>query len=108
MALETRRTGTREWLQGTLLTVASVTYLSPIENDAAIIRLAQPAKGVARSAILLSDSDPPRVGGPVWLSGFPLNVPTVVTHQGFGSGLSKDGRVIVLQAPIEGTRAAWC
>jgi len=89
-----------ESYSGTLLSVPSASDPSPIEHDFAIIRLARPAKGVTRAAQLMRDAYRPQVGEPIVFSGFPLDVPTMITHQGFVSGVSKDGRLIVLQAPI--------
>jgi|CXWL01.1.fsa_nt_gi S1-C subfamily serine protease len=73
---------------------------APLQFDFAILELARepnsklPFLDIANGLLL------PEVGVEVLFSGYPLQTPAMVTHKGMVSGISSDGSIICIQAPV--------
>lgn len=88
-----------EEIPAVCITPASATDMTPQFNDFAVLRLAHPPQR-SRPGMTLAPGGPPEVGADVLFSGFPLSVPTMVTHKGYLSGVTGNLRLLCIQAPV--------
>lgn len=72
--------------------------LEPILRDFSVLRLLKPYAN--KRIALLKEKNIPRVLTPIIFSGYPLATPTMVSHLGTVSGVTKDTSLICIQAPI--------
>lgn len=73
---------------------------SPLLSDFAILKLSSKPSVVIKPNSLIKNDTPPAVGAEVVFSGYPLATPSMVTHKGMVSGVSKDANIICIQAAI--------
>lgn len=72
----------------------------PILNDFAILKLKNKPKSHIISNPLFRGKSLPIIGSDIVFSGYPLDAPTMLTHKGIISGITKDQTLICIEAPI--------
>jgi S1-C subfamily serine protease len=73
---------------------------APVSHDFAVLKLSSKLKGPHAILPLAGAGRVPLVGDSVLFSGFPLNVPGLVTLRGMVAGFNRAGTRIFIQAPI--------
>jgi V8-like Glu-specific endopeptidase len=89
-----------EKIKAECISVPKVSDISPFIFDFAVLRLkTKPKKSV--SPISFSEKNTHlAVGNDVYFSGFPLGAPTMLTHKGMLSGLTKNKGILCIQASV--------
>lgn len=73
---------------------------SPLFMDFAVVKLNSKSTLQIKPNPLSTVDANPVVGSEVFFSGYPLATPAMVTHKGMVSGVSTDGSIICVQAPV--------
>ncbi len=72
-------------------------FPEPLIQDFALLKIYKPVKN--NEVLQLSSDTNQSVGDPIIFSGYPLGTPTMVTHYGTISGITKDKSIVCIQAP---------
>jgi len=91
---------TGEEISATCTSIPTQTDMTPIADDFAILKLASRPQSHPASLPLAQDSHAGEIGDDIVFSGYPLDVPVMVTHRGFVSGRIIEPTILALQAPI--------
>jgi S1-C subfamily serine protease len=73
---------------------------APFNYVFAVLQLKRPAKIKLSPNIISQNSNNLNVGDDIVFSGYPLSVPSMITHKGMISGISRDSNIICIQASI--------
>ena len=93
-------TETGETIDADCITIPSNQEPEPYTHDFAILKLKSPPKSKPAILAISADSRLLEPGDQATFSGFPLEAPTMLTHLAMVSGVTTDGDLICLQAPV--------
>jgi S1-C subfamily serine protease len=94
------KTQTGEVFDAQVVSIPTRQDISPLVFDFAVLRLKARLPPIVHHLALASTNTLIEVGEEVFLSGYPLATPAMVSHKGMISGLTKDSEIICIEAPI--------
>jgi S1-C subfamily serine protease len=89
-----------ESIPAVIVSVPNQADTGPADHDFAFLRLARKPSGSYKTVRLAGDKSEPELGDEVVFSGYPLNVPGMVTHRGMVSGKDDRRDLIFIEASI--------